>query len=117
MEIERETTERMASIVPGGGRGERINGKGEGRGRKRGAAARVAARNENLSARIGRSRIAATKSFRRGSVVERENAFFPRAVTDWSTLEAAHPGKVDIGQLTPRQTNPCALPLARGGAS
>lgn len=113
MEIKCERTKRMASVA----RGEMDQWRRRRKRKEEGAAARVAARNKNLSAWIARSRTAATKSFRRGSVVERENAFFPRAVTDWSTLEAAHPGKVDIGQLTPRQTNPCALPLARGGAS
>lgn len=43
-------------------------------------------------------------------------ARFSAGLTDWSTLEAAHPAKFDIGQRGGRQANPCALPLARGGA-
>lgn len=43
-------------------------------------------------------------------------ARFSAGLTDWSTLEAAHPAKFDIGQRSGRQANPCALPLARGGA-
>ena len=55
------------------------------------------------------------KEFGRGSVAARK-ARFSAGLTDWSTLEAAHPAKFDIGQRGGRQANPCALPLARGGA-